>query len=71
MRVRTHALKAFKRLMPGSTARAEQAYRLHLKAAAEERGVGTGAMQASVFYGSKCNKSAADRRPRHGGKVHW
>lgn len=44
-------------------------YRAHLKAQASALDPTRGSMQAGVYYGSKCDKSDSERRPRKGGKV--
>jgi hypothetical protein len=50
--------------------KSDAAYRLHLRGAAEEAGPDGPSTRRSVYYGSKCYKPAAERRPASGGRVH-
>jgi hypothetical protein len=45
-------------------------YQRHLKRQAEGAKPDGGAMQRSLYFGSKCQKTERQRRPFKGGRVH-
>lgn len=47
------------------------AWRGRQKAAAQALDPSRNSTLRSIYYGSKCYKTASDRRPHKGGKVHW
>ncbi|MGH8899429.1 MAG: hypothetical protein ACRDZ4_20990 [Egibacteraceae bacterium] len=50
--------------------RSDASYRLHLRSLAEEIDPTKRSSVAALYYGSRCDKAADERRPRKGGKVH-
>lgn len=50
--------------------KSDTSYRQHLRSDVEAAGEGSTVMRRSLYYGSKAYKTAAERRPSRGGRVH-
>lgn len=53
----------------GKGARKVAQHRARLRSQAQNTDASRGAMQASLYHGSKCEKTPAERRPNRGGHV--